>query len=201
MLKEENIHIDEQLWNSQIESAIEITSAWLGFFNFDKFNNIKNEIPKDLKNKQEKWLSFVEEAERKSNYGHFYSLTYEILGTILTQKSRLWNAWEEKPITGKKCLMCGRRNALLLKDENRNYKVWNGEDWINANIKKFYEHLLKERERLCAVCLVKRLYRDVFCEIFKGAKLPPWESVSEIAARDFIERVKQELAIVLNRFI
>ena len=85
--------------------------------------------------------------------------------------------------------MCGRRNALLLKDENGNYKVWNGEDWINANIKKFYEHLLKERERLCAVCLVKRLYRDVFCEIFKGAKLPPWESVSEIAARDFIEKI------------
>jgi len=183
------ISIDERLWNNQIDNAIEITSAWLEFFNFDKFNNVKNEIPNDLKKRQEDWLNFIEEVERRSNFGHFYSLTYEILSAVLTQKSRFWNAWEEKPMTGRKCLMCGRRNALLLKDENGNYKVWNGEDWVNTKIESSYEYLLKERERLCAVCLVKRLYRDVFRKNFEGAKLPPWESVSEIAARDFIERI------------
>ena len=240
------ISIDERLWNKQIDNAIEITSTWLEFFNFDKFNNVKNEIPNDLKKRQEDWLNFTEDSKSykglkverhglnrykifegnvkkldviadneeefvkecikvfdnekvkvlKSLYewlrrdpSHFYYTTYELLGTILMQKSRFWNAWKEEPVTGKKCLMCGRRSALLLKDENGNYKVWNGEDWINANIKKSYEHLLKERERLCAVCLVKRLYRDVFRKNFEGAKLPPWESVSEIAARDFIERI------------
>jgi len=195
LLKEENIHIDEQLWDSQIESAIEITSAWLEFFNFDKFNNTKNEIPKDLKNKQEKWLSFVEEAERKSNYGHFYSLTYEILGTILTQKSRLWNAWEEKPITGKKCLMCGRRNALIENDPEKGYRIWNGKKWENISVHDQLKRLLKERERLCAVCLVKRLYgwkqKSVFKNIF-GTKPPKWESVVHIAAKDFVKEAETD---------
>ncbi len=194
LLKEEaKIPIDEELWDEQIDNAIEITSAWLEFFNYDRFDDVKENIPDDLKERQESWLNFIEEAERRykrRSIGHFYSLTYEILSAILMQKSRFWNAWEEEPATGKKCLMCGRRNALLLRDENWNYKVWNGKDWTSTKNKNSYEHLLKERERLCAVCLVKRLYRDVFRRIFEGAKLPPWESVSEIAARDFIEYIK-----------
>ncbi|MCW3135642.1 MAG: type III-B CRISPR-associated protein Cas10/Cmr2 [Canidatus Methanoxibalbensis ujae] len=191
LLKEEaKIPIDEELWDEQIDNAIEITSAWLEFFNFDGFDDVKENIPDDLKERQEGWLNFIEEAERRykrKSVGHFYSLTYEILSAILMQKSGFWNAWEEGPVTGKKCLMCGRRNALLLRDENGNYKVWNGKDWTNTKNKNSYEPLLKERERLCAVCLVKRLYRDAFRKIFEDAKLPPWESVSEIAARDFIE--------------
>ncbi|MCW7078437.1 MAG: type III-B CRISPR-associated protein Cas10/Cmr2 [Canidatus Methanoxibalbensis ujae] len=194
LLKEEaKIPIDEELWDEQIANAIEITSAWLEFFNFDGFDDVKENIPDDLKERQEGWLNFIEEAERRykrKSVGHFYSLTYEILSAILMQKSGFWNAWEEGPVTGKKCLMCGRRNALLLRDENGNYKVWNGKDWTNTKNKNSYEHLLKERERLCAVCLVKRLYRDAFRKIFEDAKLPPWESVSEIAARDFIENIK-----------
>ena len=191
------ISIDEKLWNKQIDNAIEITSAWLKFFNFDEFNNVRNEIPNDLKKRQENWLDFIEETDRKSNFGHFYSLTYEILSTVLTQKSRLWNAWEEKPITGKKCLMCGRRNALIERVRNEKsgrefYRCWHGNKWENKSIEELgeFRHLLKEGERLCAVCLTKRLYswrtKSVFEKIF-GVKPPEQESVVHIAARDFIE--------------
>jgi len=248
------IKTDEGLWDKQIDGAIEITSVWLEFFNFDKFNNVKNEIPNDLKKRQENWLKFTEDSKSykglkverhglnrykifegnieklnviadneeefakecikvfdnekvkvlKSLYewlrrdpSHFYCTTYELLGTILTQKSRFWNAWEEKPITGKKCLMCGRRNALIerFRDEKSDkefYRYWRDNKWENKSIEELgkFRYLLKEGERLCAVCLTKRLYgwrtKSVFEKIF-GVKPPEQESVVHIAARDFIE--------------
>jgi len=253
--------IDEELWNKQIDNAIEITSAWLEFFNFDKFNNVKNEIPNDLKKRQVNWLKFTEDSKSykglkverhglnrykifegnvkkldviadneeefvkecvkvfdnekvkvlKSLYewlrrdpSHFYYTTYELLGTILMQKSRFWNAWKEESVTGKKCLMCGRRNALVkrFRDEKSDkefYQYWLNNKWENKPIKELgeFRYLLKEGERLCAVCLTKRLYgwkppekakiKSLTEEIFdEGFKPPEQESVVHIAARDFI---------------
>jgi len=209
LLRSTGILIDEELWNQQISNAIEVTSVWLQFFNFDKFNNVKESIPDDLKERQENWLNLIEEVDRKSNFGHFYSLTYEILSAVLTQKSRFWNAWEEEPITGKKCLMCGRRNALVerfrdeksnkefyqFRDEKSNkefYQYWLNNKWENKPIEELgeFRYLLKEGERLCAVCLTKRLYgwrtKSVFEKIY-GVKSPKQESVVHVAARDFIE--------------
>lgn len=207
ILNENGVNIDEELWNNQIENAMEITSAWLDFFNLDRFEGIEKEkeVPEDLREKQRRWLNFIERQETK--YGHFYWLTYEILGTILTQKSRFWNAWEEKPVTCKKCLMCGRRNALLENSSEKGYRCWNGEReiWENVNIDDRLKHLLKENERLCAVCLTKRLYgwkpESLFEKIFgKGFKPPDQESVVEIAAKDFIKKVKtdESLKVVLK---
>jgi len=195
---EADIYIDKKLWNDQINTAVEVAIAWLRFYNFNEFNKIKDKIPSDLRELQEKWLSFVEEAERRSNYGYFYLVTYELLGIILAQKSRLWKAWKEQPITGKKCLMCGRRNALLerFRDEKSKkefYRYWKDNKWNKKPIDelKRFKHLLKEGERLCAVCLTKRLYgwrpRSIFEEIFKDFKPPKQESVVYVAARDFIE--------------
>ena len=247
LLNESNIQVDESLWNNQIENTIEITLTWLKFFNFDNFNNVKESIPSDLSEKQEKWLDFTEDSKsyrglKVERHGlsrykiydggiekieitasnkemfvdtynkvfdsekaeilkslhewlhrdssHFYYITCELLGTALVQKSRLWDAWEEEPITNKKCLMCGRRNALLLRDEDGSYKIWKENGWSEVSPRETFEHLLKEEERLCAVCLIKRLYGNVFSKFFKGVGLPSWESVVEIAAKDFIEKTK-----------
>ena len=207
LLNENGINVDEVLWNNQIENAIELTYVGIGFFNFGKFNNVKDDIPMDLKKKQNNWLNFIEEAEKRSNYGHFYSTTYEILGAILAQKSRFWNAWEEKPTTGKKCLMCGRRTALIERfRDNRTkkefYRYWKDKDegWEKIEELGEFKHLLKESERLCAVCLTKRLYgfrfktkrvKSVFERIFgEGFKPPEQESVVHVAARDFIDAAK-----------
>jgi len=191
------INVDQALWRKQIDDAVEVTCTWLEFFNFDKFNNVKSELPDDIRKRQEEWLKFVEEVERRSNYGHFYSLTYELLGTILAQKSRFWNAWEENPVTDKKCLVCGRRNALVErfrneKSEEEFYRYWRNSEWKTKPIDELgrLKHLLKEGERLCAVCLTKRLYgfklKSIFEKIFH-IKPPKQESVVYIAARDFIE--------------
>jgi len=187
-----DIEINETLWRKQINNAISVSTAWREVFDFDRYKDEKNELPKDLRDRQDKWLRFVEEADRKSNYGHFYSLTYELLSVILTQRSRLWEAWEEESITGKKCLMCGRRNAVIERDSNGKYLFWLQSSWKSADeIADESKFILKERERLCAVCLVKRIYPQAFEEEYK-INSSEFESVVDIAARNFIEEAKTD---------
>ena len=186
-----SIEINQNLWNDQIEKMMSISTIWYQFFNWDKYNEIKDELPEDLQEFQEKWLNFLERPEREAGYGHFYYLTYDILGTILVQASRFWDAWEEKPQTNKKCLMCGRRNAILEKDEKNKdkiYKYWDGNSWeVAENVNRDFANILKKRERLCAICLTKRLYGKVFRDIFNSVP-PKFESVVDIAAKDFIKQ-------------
>ncbi|MGB9844475.1 MAG: type III-B CRISPR-associated protein Cas10/Cmr2 [Methanothermobacter tenebrarum] len=184
-----NVKIDADLWESQTENAVDITSTWIKNLNIETFKNIESEIPKDLKDKQEKWLDFVENVKRWENRGYFYSLSYELLMAILKQKSRLWKNWENKPLTEKKCLMCGRRDALLEKDSTK-YKAWDStnQTWneVRSNIK-----LLKDKERLCAVCLIKRVYKSIFKKLF-NTNPPEFESLAEIAGKRFIEAMEKD---------
>jgi len=184
-----NIKPDEELWNYQIEKSLSIAAAYREFFNRDSYEKWKNDLPNDIKERQDKWLGFVEKLDR-TNFSYFYFSTYALLGTILTQSSRLWDTWEEEPITGKKCLMCGLRNALVERKENDIYNYWNNNRWNEMEIKdKKWIYVSKEGEKLCAVCLVKRIYKDVFKEEF-NAKPPKFESVVEIAGRDFINKIE-----------
>lgn len=205
ILTNAGMDVNEELWKKQIDSAVEITSAWLEFFNFDKFNDIKGRLPDDIRERQKTWLNFVEEAEKRSNYGHFYSTTYELLGIILAEKSRFWKAWEEKPITGKKCLMCGKRDALVENSLKEGYKCWDGKKgrWRDVSVSRQFKYTLKSGERLCVVCLVKRFYRDIFKKIFdlKDEHLPESESTVDIAGREFISRVKHDGEFQLLKLI
>ena len=186
-----NIKPNEKLWNSQIENALSVTVAYTEFFNIDNYEKAKDDLPNDVREKQDKWLGFVEKLDR-TNYGHFYFPSYALLGTTLAQSSRLWNAWEEEPITGKKCLMCGLRNALIERKETNIYQYWKDDSWNEIKIEdKEWRNILKEGERLCAVCLIKRMYIKVFKEEFK-AKPPAFESVVEIAGRDFIKDMESD---------
>ncbi len=185
---------NEELWNSQIEKSLSVVVAHTEFFNLDSYEKVKNGLSSDVKEKQDRWLSFVEKLER-TNYGHFYFPTYALLGVILTQSSRLWDAWEEEPITGKKCLMCGLRNAIVGRVDGDIYQYWEDDTWNDIEIKdKIWKNVLKEGERLCAVCLTKRIYTEVFKEEFKEfkAKSPEFKSVVEIAGRDFIRNVEDD---------
>lgn len=195
LLRVYGIHIDENLWNHQSNNTIEIFSTWLNFFNLDSFNDIKDNLPTNLRKMQETWLSFIKEVEKRSNYGHFYLLTYELLGILLKQKSSFWSTWIEEPKTSK-CLMCGRRNTVIKRDSKGEYSYWNGNRWEDIKeVSRDFRFILKDRERLCSVCLIKRLYgwkrKSIFKEIFK-VDPPRWESVVNVAAFDFIERAKAD---------
>ena len=188
-----NIKPNEELWNFQIEGSLSVVVAYTGFFNLDSYEKVKNDLPSDVKEKQDKWLGFVEKLDR-TNYGHFYFPSYALLGITLTQSSRLWDAWEEESITGRKCLMCGLRNAIVERREGDVYQYWEDNAWNDIEIRSEWRNILKEGERLCAVCLVKRIYKEVFKEEFRGfkAKPPEFESVVEVAGRDFIKNVESD---------
>jgi len=184
-----SIKTDEELWNYQIDKSLSVVVANRGFFNLDSYEKVKKDLPDDVKEKQDAWLGFVEKLDR-ANFDHFYFPTYALLGTILTQSSRLWDAWEEELTTGKKCLMCGLRNALVERKEKGIYYYWGNNRWNKTEIKDDeWRNILKEGERLCAVCLVKRIYNDVFKEEFKVSP-PKFESVVEIAGKDFIDEIE-----------
>lgn len=197
LLKESSIMFAEDLWDKQMSNAISVSKAWLEFLNFDSYNKIKGDLPKDLAETQNKCLNFVENAEKRSNYGHFYFPTYELLARILTQNSRLWTAWKEEPATGKKCLMCGIRNAIMEKIRRSDGEL-EYHSWVNGNWEKqidrsaILKDILKEGERLCAVCLMKRFYyREIFKKIY-GVRPPKFESVVQMAGEEFIEKVESD---------
>jgi len=192
-LRKRLILFDEDLWNKQVKETIFVAKGWVEFLNFDSYNKIKEDIPLDLRKTEDLWLEYIEDPEKRTNCGHFYLPSYELLGMILTQNSRLWVAWEEEPLTGKKCLMCGLRNAIIERRMGRNGKSklysWTKVGWKEQ--RDIGRAIIKEGERLCAVCLIKRLYGRVFEEIYK-IKAPRFDSVVEIAGKRFIEKLRPE---------
>lgn len=189
--KKRFIMFDEDLWDKQVKETIFVAKGWVEFLNFDSYNKIKGYIPADLRETEDKWLKCIEEPEKRTNYGHFYLPTYELLGTILIQNSRLLDAWEEEPLTGKKCLMCGLRNAVIegrvVQDGKLRFYSWTKRGWEEQ--RDIDGAVLKEGERLCAVCAIKRLYGRIFKESY-GIKAPTFGSVVEIAGKKFIDKIK-----------
>ncbi|MHA1363060.1 MAG: type III-B CRISPR-associated protein Cas10/Cmr2 [Candidatus Freyarchaeota archaeon] len=197
ILNDLGITPDMNLWNEQVENAFYVTPAWIEFFDSKKYSLLKEEeeIPQDLKERQENWLDLVETSE-EWKYGHFYLPTYQMLGILLYQKSRLWDAWEEPVVTGRKCLMCGLRNAVVERRSSNAHFYWDGHKWKKVTIGR-RSFFLRENERLCAVCTIKRLYgwrpESIFEKVY-GVEPPEFESVVEIAGKRFINELKKSLS-------
>ncbi|MBT9175004.1 MAG: hypothetical protein DDT22_00678 [candidate division WS2 bacterium] len=81
-----------------------------------------------------------------------------------------------------KCYQCGHREIIGSKGF-----------WKELSNNKKFHFMIKEKEKLCAVCLVKRLAKED--DILKDLKRPPFESTSDISSipfRDFILTKKSE---------
>ncbi len=187
-LQDLNIKINENIWNRQIDRFLMYTVEYFPFINIQAFETLKEALPKDIAEKQNRWIGWAENLSAK-DVGHFYLTTYGIISTIITQKARLWDPWQEEPETGKKCLMCGIRNALIERDKNGAYHYWGKNGWEEVK-GSGRENYLKEGERLCAVCLVKRLYGEEIFQKEFNAQAPEFASTCEIAGRYFIENIE-----------
>ncbi|MBN2032697.1 MAG: type III-B CRISPR-associated protein Cas10/Cmr2 [Deltaproteobacteria bacterium] len=115
-----------------------------------------------------------------------YSATYQALERLMG--SRKASRWFEKPFSpgGPPCSLCGQRLAVLDADPAANpppqrRTVW--EDWKNFRTKDFTTRF-RDNERLCAVCLVKRLAPDC-ASVFKFPRDVP--STSSIAVAGFLK--------------
>lgn len=181
----------EQIWKRQIKNAFQVTVTWLEWpFPMHTpepvdiwFKSLKNNggLPFDLMDKYDNRLQQYGTKRVGLNAGALYGLYCEILGHLLKQKSMSFENEQEPEEEGAKlsgrCSCCGVRNPVRTKDASV------ADYWKNIQKHSSLRGLLRNKERLCAVCLVKRLYRSYFAEEFKARK--EFWSVASIATRSF----------------
>ncbi len=155
--------IDEEIWNSQIDEFPEpiIESVkWIS-----PNSKIIEKLPKVLKDKVEKYNKILEEQ---------YWINYRLLEIKVKTKSQQWKSKQTTKNTYKydRCTMCGERDGIV------------------QNVMNLPESLLKKDEALCAICTVKRFFRDYFIreEIEKNGFQEEWKisSVITIASKSFL---------------
>lgn len=127
------------------------------------------------------WVGFpikFEELESTDKYGERFNDLQRLMQE--RKLTRTFEAWRGVPVD--KCSQCGRREVLtpapppVTRQQLRDF--WNS--IRNTNIAS---HRIRDTERLCAVCLVKRLVRAR--DLDPALVLEQFESTSDIASRPF----------------
>jgi CRISPR-associated protein Cmr2 len=129
--------------------------------------------------------------------GSLYSVTHSLSQSALAAEKTLRSIRRgEEP--GEKCQMCGEFEVL-------HARKWGGEDashykkhlrdfWSQLNLVQKSDVDFKENERLCAICLTKRMAGKalvkenghILSSVFKGAETFP--STTEMALHDYFKR-------------
>jgi len=195
----------DRIWERQIINAFQVTTTWFEWPSpmndseavsnwFTTLTQGESKLPSDLVNKYENWLRQYSLEEKDSgiegkyslNAGALYGLYYELLGHLLKQKSMLFESEQEPEEEGSevsgRCSCCGIRNPV------RTEGTAIAEYW--RHIQASFRSDFREKERLCAVCLVKRLYKNYFHKEF-GVKRESF-SVATIATKTFVEECKKK---------
>jgi CRISPR-associated protein Cmr2 len=194
----------ERIWERQITNAFQLKVAWFEWpypMNDSKivndwFNSLaegKFKLPADLLDKYKHWLkqysltsnSYEIAGKYPLNAGTLYGLYYELLGHLLKQNSLLFESEQEPETEGSKisgrCSCCGVRNPV----HSQNVSV--SDYWKNIQVS--FKSDFRKKERLCAVCLVKRLYKNYFKKEFGLGKES--FSVATISTKPFVEKCKK----------
>ncbi|GAK51211.1 CRISPR-associated protein, Crm2 family [Candidatus Moduliflexus flocculans] len=128
-----------------------------------------------IKEKEQLLTFFAKGKEYPLNigaiYGELHSLTEQALAA--RKHCRDFTQHEEP---GRKCSLCGERQALFQQRNNPSHERY--KDILQGQI-------LRENEQLCAICMTKRMGRQVFQEKFRWKDDVDFPSTSEIATADF----------------
>ncbi|MEM3862298.1 MAG: type III-B CRISPR-associated protein Cas10/Cmr2, partial [Thermoplasmatales archaeon] len=189
---------DEELrrnWDRQIHEAFNITTQSLDWANPPEddsavrrwFEKIKEVLPEDIIKKYNNWLAHY----TNPNTGALYGLYFELISALIDQKSRFFEHAEEPgEAGGERCSLCGIRNSIRTKDKEPK-QFW-------KEVQNKFPGIFREGERLCAVCTVKRLYKEINpFDVRRDV-----DSVATIAMREFLNKCKaiKEYDDFLNKF-
>ncbi|CDM67155.1 type III-B CRISPR-associated protein Cas10/Cmr2 [Pyrinomonas methylaliphatogenes] len=205
----------DRLWQSQIESLLEVywvVFSWPGANQSDSLRQADEgkAIYEKLCAPPQDWeFQRIYETVKQSgqydpNWGTVYSLFYDLADRAFNARKNLRNFGQAEE-TGDKCTQCGQRAALHSSNlDSRDFWARVAENLRNQNRYEIKPH---GKERLCAVCTVKRfIQREVLEQEFglRGG----FPSISEIAAVSFKKRVldalkegKLEVRQALKRFL
>ena len=150
----------EKIWNRQNRNLWEFywsASPWIESFQ-DSF--LKEITTQDLKRIKELAKLFENSSGYPMNQGILYKHSHELAQTIqaASKNSRQFHESDCEP--GDKCTQCGKRQQLsVAEDRNATRSFWD-------KVAKGSGQEIKDHERLCSICLIKRF-------IYKKADLLP----------------------------
>ncbi len=191
------------------------------------YENALKLIEKTLSNqKVERAKKIVKLAEEqktlyKPNVGNFFGFLYAYAEKALAARKALRENLFGEPELGnnkeaissntrvERCHLCGERNAIVRKIENKNktieiqYFNERAGEWIKLKELDIGPRELPKGIALCSVCLIKRFLPKIAQhEIEKFPSNYSYPSVSDVAVADLMEEIAEdtELLGVLNKF-
>lgn len=193
--------IDVKMLGSDVKTAVQ-----------NKFKKISSNIFSEKFNGKTKPANFDEQIKYHlqiywtalpydgNNYTDNFKSIEASLGAIKNIR-----AFDQLPETGRKCSLCGERNALIFYSSDKDAKVVNSatgllkrffqSDSINVNGIHSIKYSLSEGEGLCAVCLTKRFYEK---ENFPStAEVSLMESINKLSEN---KNVKEKIDNYKNKF-
>jgi len=190
----------EQIWRRQNMNLWEFywsASPWLKTFQDTLMEEFSNNDIEKLKKLSE---LFEKSSGYQQNQGILYQSSHELAQSILAASKNSRGFHENFSEPGDKCTQCGKRQQLST-SENRQITK---EFW--KKIREKNEQEIKEFERLCSTCLVKRLIyinRNLLPSqlksIFENLKFP---SSTEMAFNPIIRRLDANGKIeIWNEFV
>ena len=197
----------EDLWESQIQGLLEIYCVVLPWPGTDQpHGTAQAEAGKELAEagkelyerlcqppQGEGWefRRIYETLTQKGNpnWGTVWSLLYDLADRAFNARKNLRN-FEQAEETGDKCTQCGQRTAL--RSGNRDSREFWAQVAERLQSQKRYDIKPDGKERLCAVCTVKRFVQREVLEREFGLR-GGFPSTSEIAAAPFKKRVLEAL--------
>ncbi|CUT04684.1 type III-B CRISPR-associated protein Cas10/Cmr2 [Candidatus Chrysopegis kryptomonas] len=129
---------------------------------------------------------------KPANVGSAYSLLLELTEKLLGARKSIRNVLKENyyESRGEKCHLCGEFEVLDI-------------DW--NNLRKNKPELVKEGERLCGVCITKRLFPEIIKEKFILSDPVKFPSTSEMASiggkRRLNDSLKNDLKNKIEPFL
>ena len=205
-----------QVWERQIEDWLKLELFWVVYpWPMGKdFKSVKDgyhkiigrEIIPDSSEQRFDVGDFKRAFEQSKNYGALYQMFTGLVDRSLTTRKNLRDFWQTEE-EGHKCSLCGKREALhpeWMKKEGDHYlelrMFWDVLRKISDKHKDKHklEGRIRRGERLCAVCLTKRLaWEAYFTKEFEiKEELPPhllFPSTSSIAVAKFKEKILKAL--------
>jgi len=129
------------------------------------------------------WVAIPMDDDK--DYVKKYVELERLLGAV--KNVRKFQQLKEK---GRKCSLCGERNALFYrKTQNGKKPLYIQEDAIEIADDSLKDRL-KPGEGLCAVCFIKRFWKNEY-----------FPSTAAIAASDWIEKIKEKKSELYNEFM
>jgi len=144
-------------------------------------------INQGLKNREDIEFSEV-------GIGRAYPLLIDLLEKLLGARKSVREIKFIPYYNREKCHLCGENEIVFLaKDEEKNKLYWN-------KLREKNPGLLKENERLCGVCLFKRLFPKLLEEEF-GFEILSFPSTSEIACIPVKEKLLKTNPKFIEEFV